>query len=252
MTIRNELLEILSRLQYDYPFIVEEVLASLHKHGKSQTLDLHRPLDRGVLAFLFWDALSRQGNFRNPHEIAYLFNIDNSSLQRAERELNISPLFSPSSASVERVCAELSLAYFPFVELVKKIILSLDHLMHKPETILGGIIYYLHETSMEMYPELFPIEELEDKPNRILSRFVSTILDEKFTASLSNYFNVPIKPISKIKDFIPFHDRLLYEHELKKIWKDRIMTLRTKKKKKKKKKKEKEEKEEKKKNYESE
>ena len=144
--IRNELLDLCSALYIDGGFIVDQAITNLHRYSKDQEMgnllriNISKHSDRCLLAYVLWETFNQNNVPRSPHEIAYFFNLPVHDIMRAEKTLNIASTFCVPSTYVHRLCAEIELN-FRLTLIIEKIIQSsLDHCMHRPETIIGGII----------------------------------------------------------------------------------------------------------------
>lgn len=144
--IRNELMDVCSAIYNEGGFIVDQVIANLHRYSKDQEMgnllriNISKHSDRCLLAYVLWETFNQNNVPRSPHEIAYFFNLPVHDVMKAEKTLNIATTFCVPSSYVHRLCAEVELN-FRLTLIIEKIIQSsLDHCMHRPETIIGGII----------------------------------------------------------------------------------------------------------------
>ena len=138
--IRNELLDVLAVIHQDSGFIVDLVIADLEKHVKIEDVAMYNQTHRGILAFILWDVLNRQQIARSPQDIAYIMDTTSFQMQKAERQLAISPTYSPPSTFVPRICSALNIQYFPTMRMIEEITSTVDYFMHKPETVVGGVV----------------------------------------------------------------------------------------------------------------
>ena len=152
LTLRDALLEWLAIIHQDSGFLVDRVLANLERYvreGRIASMPrAHHARERGVLAFVLWETMCEHDFPRSPREIAHLLDTTASDMQRAERRMGVAPTFCPPSSYVDRACAELSLP-FATMEAVKRSVGEFEHLMQRPESIVGAVLLLLHRIIAE-------------------------------------------------------------------------------------------------------
>jgi len=140
--LREDILNMLALFDQDNPFMADEVYSFLRR-----TVNLHEHRKPGVkagyLAFALWETLSRHGRAYSPMQIARKTEIPIQRMREAERELEVAPHFCPPSLFSHRMCAALDLDYPPLQMLVHRAAIIMDDYVHKPEVVVGAIIYYL-------------------------------------------------------------------------------------------------------------
>lgn len=151
--LRSELSDILSRICQDNSLIIEQILSFLKTHFSLMKSKLLTRNGRGMIGYAIWEILNKE---RNPHSmqtIAYLIGGESKEIQRAAREINISPSFCPPSAFCNKLLSELSLP-FKFKAKVTKAVQMSDHLMGDPKGVIGGVLheYYVQLSRVRKTP----------------------------------------------------------------------------------------------------
>ena len=137
--------------EYDCSYTIDRVLAMLHQHlhkvaGYTEPgcLSVRHERDRGVLAFFVWETLNREGHPTAPQHICRLLDANVKHLRQAERCAGPSTPCLPSQY-VPRLVDELELSFGIHRLLAAVCRANCDHLTHRPEIVVGGMLYHLLE-----------------------------------------------------------------------------------------------------------
>lgn len=197
--IRNEIMDVCSMLYDDSGFITNQVITNLHRYSKNQDMgnllriNVQKHSDRCILAYTLWETLNQNNVPRSPHEIAYFFDIPVHDIMKVEKTLGVATTFCVPSTYVHRLCAEVELN-FRLTLIVEKIVQSsLDHCMHRPETIIGGIILSIKNIVLKKKDVLksekknvkFFLSE-ENEEDKMMSIVIHEINEKKFDTALTD------------------------------------------------------------------
>ena len=139
------------------------VVEELRERRMAQSLRVGTRTGNGVLAFLLWEMMNRYDSPRPPHQIAFVLGTTTQDMQKAEKDLGISPTYCKPSAYVEKICGDLGLnVSYKMVGIIKSVVQCVDHYMHKPETIIGAVILQIISTlnTLESVERKAPTEKI--------------------------------------------------------------------------------------------
>lgn len=233
--IRNELHDALAVLHMDTSFIVEQVISNIyrfskmcmananananakeekeeeeeeksHQQKKKSIFPLNPNLaaDRGMLAFILWETLNQNDCSRSPQEIAYVLNVCPNEMQKSEKYLRIAPTFCLPSTYVQRLCAEIGLT-FRMASVIERAVCEVNHFMHKPETIIGGVLLEIKDIIRERDKQTDGHQQQQQDPNKEegdKSLYTIARLTSKEIASM---LNVSVSSLYSIRTKLPDH-----------------------------------------------
>ena len=138
--------------ELDCTYFIDRIMAMLsrHRYRVARCPDLlrlstARPIDRGVLAYFVWETLNVEGHPCVPQHVCGLLDANVRVLHGTERELGPSTVCSPGQY-VARLGSVLGVPH-PLRRLLSATADTYcKHLTHRPEIIVGGMLYHLLET----------------------------------------------------------------------------------------------------------
>lgn len=163
LILRNFLLDTLSLMHRDCAVIIDSIFSEMHMYAWEKNdhsvmeLNPARSGERAKLALFTWCALqSDKVNHTPIARLLEVFDISREQFIRAEKQLNWSSSFVSASDTVEMVCTRLGTT-FPFMMMLKECVKTMDHLVRRPEIVVGGVLHEL-ATMVEASGQTFALD----------------------------------------------------------------------------------------------
>lgn len=138
--------------ELDCTYFIDRIVSMLTRHRRRVPqcpdllrLNTSRPIDRGVLAYFVWETLNVEGHPCAPQHICLLLDASVGVLRDTERDVGPSTVCTPGQY-VPWLARALEIPHGLRLGVAAIADLHCTHLTHRPEIVVGGMLYHLLET----------------------------------------------------------------------------------------------------------